>query len=43
LRAASILARHKSFCRAIKPRATKRSIAFWAAEARPLGAVVFFD
>jgi hypothetical protein len=28
LRAASILARHKSFCRAIKPRATKRSIGF---------------
>ncbi len=39
--AASTPVRHKSCCRAIKTRATKRSIAFFVAEARPFDSGIF--
>jgi nitrate reductase gamma subunit len=37
----STAVRHKSCCRAIKTRATKRSIAFLVAEARPFDSGIF--
>jgi hypothetical protein len=39
--AASTPVRHKSCCRAIKKRATKRGIAFLVAEASPFGSGIF--